>query len=162
MLEGDKMSSLTDMIERTLLELIDEQDGCCVISRNAFASELQVAPSQITYVITTRFTHRHGYLVESRRGGSGYVRITRVPSSEGSDYLMHLARSVPERLSQHQALVMVDQLGRLELISDEVLLLMKASLSDASLRQIATPARDRVRSDLFRQILIRLAAKGEG
>jgi len=61
------MGSMTDNIERAILELIEEQDGSCEISRNAFASELEVAPSQITYVITTRFSHRHGYLVESRR-----------------------------------------------------------------------------------------------
>lgn len=155
------MSSLTDMIERTILDLIEQQDGYCVLSRNAFASELQVAPSQITYVITTRFSHRHGYLVESRRGGSGYVRITRVPYTRQADYLMHLVRSVSDHLSQHQANVMIDQLEALDLISQEVLLLMKASLSDAGLRQIESPTRDLVRSDLFRQMLTRLAAVEE-
>lgn len=156
------MSSLTDMIERTILELIEQQDGYCELSRNAFASELQVAPSQITYVITTRFSNQNGYMVESRRGGSGYVRITRVPYTEEGEYLMHLARSVPDRLSQHQANVMINQLMALGLLSREILLLMKTSLSDTSLRQIAVPTRDCVRSDLFRQMLTRLAAGGEG
>ncbi len=155
------MSSLTDMIERTILDLIEKQDGFCELSRNAFASELQVAPSQITYVITTRFSHRHGYVVESRRGGSGYVRITRVPYTREAEYLMHLVRSVSTRLSQHQANVLIGQLRALDLISQEVLLLMKASLSDTSLRQIAMPTRDLVRSDLFRQMLTRLAAEEE-
>lgn len=155
------MSSLTDMIERTILDLIDKQDGFCELSRNAFASELQVAPSQITYVITTRFSHRHGYMVESRRGGSGFVRITRVPYTEETEYLLHLARSVPDRLSQHQAIVMINQLMALDLLSRDILLLMKTALSDTSLRQIAVPTRDRVRSDLLRQMLTRLAA-GEG
>ncbi len=155
------MGSMTDNIERAILELIEEQDGSCEISRNAFASELEVAPSQITYVITTRFSHRHGYLVESRRGGAGYVRIRRVPFSKEAEHLMHLASSVTDRLSQHQAYVMINQLMGLELLTREALLLMRASLSDASLRQIASPTRDRVRSDLFRQMLTGLAAGEE-
>ncbi|HPX93656.1 MAG TPA: CtsR family transcriptional regulator [Bacillota bacterium] len=155
------MSSLTDMIEKVILDLIEEQDGSCELSRNAFASELQVAPSQITYVITTRFSHRQGYMVESRRGGSGYVRITRVPYSEEAEYLMHLARSVSDQLSQHEANVMINQLMELELVPRKMLLLMKASLSDASLRQISLPMRSRVRSDLFRQMLTGLAAQKE-
>jgi len=74
---------------------------------------------------------------------------------------MHLASSVTDRLSQHQAYVMINQLMGLELLTREALLLMRASLSDASLRQIASPTRDRVRSDLFRQMLTGLAAGEE-
>ncbi len=152
------MSSLTDRIERTILDLIEEQDGACEIGRNAFAAEMQVAPSQITYVISTRFSHRHGYLVESRRGGSGYVRIRRVPYSDEADQIMYLVRSLADSLSQHDAAVLVKQLLGKDLLSRELALLMKAALSDASLRRVDRGRRDQVRSDMFRNMLIRIAA----
>ncbi len=155
------MSSLTDKIERTILALIEEQDGSCEIARNAFAAELRVAPSQITYVISTRFGHRQGYLVESRRGGAGYVRIRRVPHKESADHMMHLVRAVSEYLSQHDANVLVEQLYRAELISQSTRELMKTALSDESLRAIRGATRDRVRSDLFSNMLTLLAVMEE-
>lgn len=155
------MSSLTDMIEEAILGLIEEADGFCEISRNAFAARLQVAPSQVTYAISTRFGHRHGYLVESRRGGAGYIRIRRIPYSEDSDYIMHLVRSVSDRLSQHDAHVLIEQLMNMELLSREMSLLMKASLSDASLQRVEIRSRDGVRSDLFRHLLTLAAALTE-
>jgi transcriptional regulator CtsR len=64
------MSSLTDMIERAILELIERHDGYCEIARNAFAAEMKVAPSQITYVISTRFGHEHGYIARTTSAAS--------------------------------------------------------------------------------------------
>lgn len=152
------MSSLTDMIEATILDLMEAQDGACEIARNAFAAELRVAPSQISYVISTRFSHRQGYLVESRRGGSGYVRIQRLPYTEEADYLMHLAKSLADSLSQHEARVLIDQLKNLEIISVDMGWIMKAALADDSLKLLDPQSRDRVRAQIFHNILIRLAA----
>ena len=152
------MSSLTDMIEATILDLMEAQDGACEIARNAFAAELRVAPSQISYVISTRFSHRQGYLVESRRGGSGYVRIQRLPYTEEADYLMHLAKSLADSLSQHEARVLINQLKNLEIISVDMGWIMKAALADDSLKLLDPQSRDRVRAQIFHNILIRLAA----
>ncbi len=152
------MSSLTDMIEATILDLMEAQDGACEIARNAFAAELRVAPSQISYVISTRFSHRQGYLVESRRGGSGYVRIQRLPYTEEAEYLMHLAKSLADSLSQHEARVLINQLKNLEIISVDMGWIMKAALADDSLKLLDPQSRDRVRAQIFHNILIRLAA----
>lgn len=152
------MSSLTDMIEATILDLMEAQDGTCEIARNAFAAELRVAPSQISYVISTRFSHRQGYLVESRRGGSGYVRIQRLPYTEEAEYLMHLAKSLADSLSQHEARVLINQLKNLEIISVDMGWIMKAALADDSLKLLDPQSRDRVRAQIFHNILIRLAA----
>ena len=152
------MSSLTDMIEATILDLMEAQDGTCEIARNAFAAELRVAPSQISYVISTRFSHRQGYLVESRRGGSGYVRIQRLPYTEEAEYLMHLAKSLADSLSQHEARVLINQLKNLEIISVDMGWIMKAALADDSLKLLDPLSRDRVRAQIFHNILIRLAA----
>lgn len=155
------MSSLTDKIERTILALIDEQDGACEIARNAFAAQLRVAPSQITYVISTRFSHRQGYVVESRRGGAGYVRIRRVAHSERSEFLMHLVRSVSDHLSQHDANVLLEQLSSVEFVSRNASQLVKAALSDGSLRHVDLMTRERVRADILRNMLTLLAAMEE-
>lgn len=152
------MSSLTDMIEATILGLMEDQDGVCEIARNAFAAELRVAPSQISYVISTRFSHRQGYLVESRRGGSGYVRITRLPYSREADYLMHLVESASDHLSQHDTTVMFDQLAGMGILTPKKAQVMKAAVSDASLAEVPIGHRDRVRSSIFRHMLARLAA----
>jgi transcriptional regulator CtsR len=113
------MSSLTDMIERAILELIERHDGYCEIARNAFAAEMKVAPSQITYVISTRFGHEHGYIVESRRGGSGYIRIMRVPYTDHSEYIMHLLRTMDDYLTQHDVNILIDSLQNGGNIIDE-------------------------------------------
>ena len=68
--------SLSNQIARMLLEML-EDDGMAEIQRNEFAQTVGCVPSQINYVISSRFTPEHGYIVESRRGGGGYIKITR-------------------------------------------------------------------------------------
>ncbi|MGI6158070.1 MAG: CtsR family transcriptional regulator [Saccharofermentanales bacterium] len=155
------MSSLTDQIEQVILELLDAHDGVCEIARNAFAAEMEVTPSQITYVISTRFSHRQGYLVESRRGGAGYVRIRRVPYSDEADFVMQRVRSMEDRLSQHDAHMMVDELATLDVVSDEMRRLMRAALSNHSLGALKGPIRDRTRADILRNMMTMIATLTE-
>lgn len=155
------MSSLTDQIEQVILELLDAHDGVCEIARNAFAAEMEVTPSQITYVISTRFSHRQGYLVESRRGGAGYVRIRRVPYSDEADFVMQRVRSMEDRLSQHDAHMMVDELATLDVVSDEMRRLMRAALSNHSLSALKGPIRDRTRADILRNMMTMIATLTE-
>lgn len=73
------MSVLADKIEKYILhKLWEEDDPDIVLRRNELADELQCAPSQISYVLSTRFSNAKGYLVESRRGSGGFVRIIRL------------------------------------------------------------------------------------
>ena len=97
---NEEVKSISDRIEEAILGLIEEQDGSCQIVRNVMAAEMRVTPSQITYVLSTRFTYEQGFLVESRRGGSGFVRIKRIPYSDVTEYLMQLVRSMPDSLTQ--------------------------------------------------------------
>jgi transcriptional regulator CtsR len=74
------MGNLADLIENFILSrLADEEQQVAVLKRNEMAEELNCAPSQISYVLSTRFTVERGYIVESRRGSGGYVRIVRIP-----------------------------------------------------------------------------------
>ena len=74
---------VTDMIAAAILAALESQDGTAEIQRNELASRLGCVPSQISYVITSRFTPEQGYVVESRRGGGGYIRISRVRVTAG-------------------------------------------------------------------------------
>ncbi|MDT8902743.1 CtsR family transcriptional regulator [Anaeroselena agilis] len=74
------MGNLADAIENFILSrLADEEKQVAVLRRNEMADELNCAPSQISYVLSTRFTVERGFIVESRRGSGGFVRIVRIP-----------------------------------------------------------------------------------
>lgn len=76
------MGNLADAIEKfILLRLSGQQDNTVVVNRNDLAQELDCAPSQISYVVNTRFTGTRGFVVESRRGSGGFIRIVRMPVS---------------------------------------------------------------------------------
>ena len=82
---------LSDLIAAEINKMLDEQNGIAEIQRNDFASQIGCVPSQINYVLSSRFIPEHGYIVESRRGGGGYIRITRVKLDKSSA-LMHIVR----------------------------------------------------------------------
>jgi transcriptional regulator CtsR len=157
---SDKVKSISDRIEEVLLSLIEEQDGSCQIVRNVMADKMKVTPSQITYVLSTRFTYEQGFLVESRRGGSGFVRIKRIPYSDASDYLMQLVRSMPESLTQHDVHILVTGMKNDDVITDGIAGIIVSTLSDRSLARLSNPLRDDVRSDICKTILTCLAAQG--
>lgn len=74
------MGNLADVIERLILhKLASECEDIIVLKRNEMAEEIECAPSQISYVLSTRFTMERGFIVESRRGSGGFVRIERIP-----------------------------------------------------------------------------------
>lgn len=80
---------MSDLVANYIMRALDESDGNAEIQRNVLAGELGCVPSQINYVITSRFTPEQGYIVESKRGGGGYIRITRVTTDRRSA-IMHI------------------------------------------------------------------------
>ena len=84
---------MSDLVAQHILAMLDEQNGNAEIRRNELANDLGCVPSQINYVITSRFTPEQGYIVESRRGGGGYIRITRV-NMDKSSAIMHIVNSI--------------------------------------------------------------------
>lgn len=145
------MMNISDMIADTILRILEE-DGIAEIRRNDLAEQLGCVPSQINYVITSRFRPEQGYIVESRRGGSGYVRITRLNMSR-SGLLMHVINSIGDSLDAGSARVMTENLFHREVLGGKEARLILTALSDHSLRAISPPLRDQVRADLFKQLL---------
>lgn len=147
---------LSDMIADIIQQMLsDDDNGIAEIQRNELASRLGCVPSQINYVITSRFTPEQGYLVESRRGGGGYIRITKVKFSRGQ-MLLHIINGIGERIDASSARVFLSNLKEGGLISDEAAYLMQAALSDVCYREVPQELRDSLRAAIFKQMLAEL------
>ena len=146
---------LSDAIAKLIEEMLDEQNGQLEIRRSELAGRMNCAPSQINYVITSRFTPERGYLIESRRGGGGYIRIVRKELSKDA-YLMHCFQAVGNELDEGTALAILRNLADNSLISAPQAALAAAALSQAALARVPAEFRKNVRADIFRQIILSL------
>ena len=100
---------MSDMVARYIMDILDEHNGAAEIKRNELATTLGCVPSQINYVITSRFTPEQGFIVESRRGGGGYIRITRINTSRDVA-IMHIVNAIGTTLDKATAEVMIDNM----------------------------------------------------
>ena len=123
------MARLSDIIEAFLKTLINEEEGAVEIQRNELANKFNCVPSQINYVISTRFTADKGYYVESRRGGGGYISIKRVNTESAGEYLMHIITSIGNKISQLTSEVFINNFVDYNIIDDREAMLMKAATS---------------------------------
>lgn len=146
---------MSDLVAQYILEMLDEQNGSAEIQRNELAGSLGCVPSQINYVITSRFTPEQGYIVESRRGGGGYIRISRVKMDKGTA-LMHIINSVGTSLDKAAAEVMLNNMLQRSMLTMEIAKVIAAALSDRTLKNVEQDRRDAVRADLFKNMLLTL------
>jgi len=150
------MARISDYIENLLKQMMDQNNGSIEISRNSLADRINCVPSQITYVLSTRFTNNQGFLVESRRGGGGWIRIRRVEMTTPTHYLMHALNTIGDSLSQHQAEVLIRNFIDYEIIREREARLLQAATSDRSLLEIDIELKDRVRMYIFKNMLTSL------
>lgn len=144
---------ISDMIAEFIRGELEDADGVLELQRNDLAQRFHCVPSQINYVMSTRFSPEHGYIVESRRGGGGYIRITRVRVDRPT-LLMHFINSIGPEIDTRSALAIVRNLYETEAISQETARLLQIVLSDTALRSVPRSTRDILRADLMRQVLI--------
>lgn len=138
---------MSDIIANMIEEMLREGGGELELKRNDLAGRIGCVPSQINYVITSRFTPERGYMIESRRGGGGYVRITKVQMTR-DQYLMHLFQSIGRELDGRSARVFVNSM-----LEKEVITLREANI----IRGVFNiPMDDEVRADMMRQIILAL------
>ncbi len=146
---------LSDSIEDFIRDLLNAEDSV-ELKRNELASTFHCVPSQINYVIATRFTTERGYMVESRRGGGGYIRITRVPVGN-PNRVMHIVNSIGDHLDVMTMEALVKNMFDNEWISQREAKLIMAACSDSSLSVIRDgSARNMIRARLFKNILVNL------
>ncbi|MBQ2093875.1 MAG: CtsR family transcriptional regulator [Ruminococcus sp.] len=144
---------MSDLVAQYILEMLDEQNGSAEIKRNELAGDLGCVPSQINYVITSRFTPEQGYIVESRRGGGGYIRISRVKMDRGTT-VMHIVNSVGKSLDKATAEAMLNNMLSAHVLEMDIAKVIAAALSDSSLRSVEQENRDILRADLFKNMLL--------
>lgn len=150
------MARLSDIIEEFLKEMINAEEGAVEIQRNELASKFNCVPSQINYVISTRFTNDKGYYVESRRGGGGYISIRRVNINSDNDYLMHIITSIGDKISQHACEVFINNFVDYNIVGRREAMLMKAATSDKALVDVSMAKRDDVRAAILKNMLMGL------
>lgn len=144
----------SDIISAFIMELLEEANGEVELKRNELAQQFNVVPSQINYVISSRFTPEQGFRIESRRGGGGYIRICRI-NSDRSTQLMHIINSIGGSLSAFDAQVFLKNMCDYGYIDEKVYNLVSAAVSDNTLSEISQPQRDRVRATLAKALLMR-------
>ncbi|MGN0452513.1 MAG: CtsR family transcriptional regulator, partial [Ruminococcus sp.] len=130
-----------------------EEEGNAEIRRKELADRFGCVPSQINYVITSRFTPEQGYIVESRRGGGGYIRISRIQADK-STTVMHIINSIGDSLDNITARVMINNLKSASIIGEETANLFLAAMSERSLSALTPEARDRVRASMCKNMLL--------
>ncbi len=147
---------LSDKIAGEIKKQIDNSsDHTAEINRNEFAKNLGCVPSQINYVISTRFTPEHGYIINSRRGNGGYIKITRVNSGKMSS-LMHIVNTVGKSLDEKSAVMLLQNCVYNGSVTEEQAKIIKSAVSNAVMRQIPEEYRDTIRASIIKQTYLSL------
>jgi transcriptional regulator CtsR len=143
---------LSDMIAQFILAGLEQSDGAVELSRGSLAERFGCVPSQINYVLTTRFTPEHGYIIETKRGGGGYIRVIRVRLSP-RDLIMHTVNAVGDGIDSASASALLQNLR--DALGERLTAVIAAACSDRALRGVEPPERDGVRAEILKQCLLR-------
>lgn len=145
--------SISDIIEQYLKEILHNNDKKTIeIRRSEIANQFQCVPSQINYVINTRFTMEKGYIIESKRGGGGYIRISRIQHQDEYELIDHLTKLIGKQVSQQAAKDMISRLYEKEVITKREKKLMLAAI-DREVLAVALPERDQLRARILTKML---------
>ena len=157
------MAQLSDSIEQFIKELLNEESTEVELKRNELAEYFGCAPSQINYVLATRFSPDHGYLTESRRGGGGYIRIVRVVQA-GSQRLMYLVNDrIGDSLGEEECLRLISQLKEQRMVTADEAALMASALSTRALSvPVPDTLKNAMRAKMMKSMLMTIAARNRG
>lgn len=147
------MSRISNIIEEFIKELLENTNNQTIeIQRNELANHFNCAPSQINYVLTTRFTLENGYVIESRRGGGGYIKIIQL-NVDKNQLRRLLLEEISESISMMRASAVISMLKEKEFINDREARIMAAALSDRSIN-VPVQIKDTVRAGILKNILM--------
>lgn len=146
---------ISDLVAQYIVDMLEEHDGDAEIRRNELAETLGCVPSQINYVLSSRFTPEQGYIVESRRGGGGYIKITRIRMDKQSA-VMHIINSVGDKVDAASAGKIINELYARELIEEQTAKLMISAMSERVYSAAPTEYRDLLRAAILKNMLLNL------
>ena len=147
------MSNISDLIENFILDQLAEFNELN-LSRNDLANFFNVSPSQINYVLSTRFTYPRGFAVESRRGGGGYIKLTRLNMQH--DDIVHLINStLAHGIDYTTCVQLLNNLVHKGILSEAEASIIKSAVTD---RALSNPVNNNnmLRANILREILINL------
>lgn len=151
---------LSDTIEDFIKMLLAQDETEVELKRNELAEYFGCAPSQISYVLATRFTPDHGYVIESRRGGGGYIRIVRVVQKPGQQLLYLINERIGDTLSETEAARLIAQLVEQKVITGDEGEIMRAGTSAQALSiPIPDAMKDAVRARALKAMLTAVARR---
>jgi len=147
---------MSDLITKEIIKMLNESsENVAEIQRNEFAGLIGCAPSQINYVLSSRFTPEHGYIIESRRGGGGYIRIKRVVMNQTSAF-MHIINSIGVRIDSMSTRIVIENCLEAGLISRETARLIAAAVGESVMQNIPPQYKDILRAAILKQMLLTL------
>lgn len=145
---------ISDLITSEILRMLNEsEENTAEIQRNDFANLIGCAPSQINYVLSSRFTPEHGYIIESRRGGGGYIRISRVVMRKSSA-IMHIINSIGDKIDTMSARIVIENCLQSNLIDENSAKLMYTALSNNVMRTVPVAFQDSLRAAILKEMLL--------
>ena len=146
------MARISDIIAQFINDMIeDKKDKEVIIQRNELADKFNCAPSQINYVLTTRFTSEKGYMIESRRGGGGYIIIKRIEYNNKEKQVEAINKAIGESLTYSAALLLLEHLYETNLITKRELEIVKISINDRTLSNAED--KNKLRAEILKGII---------
>lgn len=148
------MQNISNIIEEFILSTMGE-DNTLHLSRNDMAEYFNCAPSQINYVLSTRFNLNRGFVIQSQRGGGGYIKIYRIDNFDDNYIHQVLNERVKDKISYKDAIYVLEDLQQKELISIEEAKVLGFAITQKSL---ATPINneDQIRANILKNVLINI------
>lgn len=143
---------MSDLITDMILDMFNDDVSTVQIQRNDLANRVGCVPSQINYVITSRFTPEAGYRIESRRGGGGYILITRANSKD--DAIMSLINSIGSEIDERSAKVHIYNANYQKLIDDKAAKIIISSMLDANFKGLPREYSNVIRARQLKQMLL--------
>ena len=151
---GENKMRMTDVIEEFIKEMFEDSENSIEIQRNELAEHFNCVPSQINYVISTRFKPSQGYYVESRRGGGGHITIKKVKNDK-EDYIMHIINNIGKELTSNDVDILISDFLSYNIINSKEAKLLKVATSDNVLK-LSKEIKDEVRARIFKNMLLNL------
>lgn len=145
--------NISDIIESYLKDVLRDASDV-EIRRSEIANRFECVPSQINYVINTRFTPKQGYAVESKRGGGGYIRIMKLQVVDEAEYLDRINLMIQDSISLRDANAVIENLTHKQLIDEKQAFIMRAAVDDAIVQSIDRP--NQARAIILKHIIRRL------
>ncbi len=147
------MTRLSDVIEQFIKSMLEENQGDELqIQRNELANYFSCAPSQINYVLTTRFTSDKGYIIESRRGGGGCIVIRQVRYKSNDTVAEIISERIGDSITYNAALDLIEGMEESDLIQEREALIMKAAINDRTL--IFVDNKNKLRAEILKAMIM--------